>query len=124
MPEPVRTSDPDGIDFGRIMQLTFVTTIVVGAPIVALLSIPFSLPTWSDRAMFAVRVGALVWFVTAIVVYFHERKRVATNDMAAETATGTESRRTEGANGQVGNDIEETTGTVAVEREQDSSGDR
>lgn len=124
MPEPVRTSDPDGIDFGRIMQLTFVTTIVVGAPIVAILSIPFSLPTWSDRAMFAVRVGALVWFVTAIVVYFHERKRVATNDTTAETATGTESRRTEGADETDEKDLGEAASMVAAERGQDSSGDR
>lgn len=77
MPEPVRRTDPEGVDYARVMQLTFVLTILVGAPTVALLSIPATLPTWSDRAMFAVRVGALVWFVTAIGVYVHERRRVA-----------------------------------------------
>jgi hypothetical protein len=77
VPEPVETSDPEGVDYGRVMQLTFVYTIVVGAPLVALVSIPFSLPTWGDRAAFAIRVGALVWFVTMLAVYFLERRRVA-----------------------------------------------
>jgi len=77
VPEPVETTDPDGVDFGRVMQLTFVYTIVVGAPLVALVSIPFSLPTWGDRAEFAIRIGAIVWFVTSIAVYLLERRRVA-----------------------------------------------
>jgi len=76
VPEPVETTDPDGVDYGRVMQLTFVATIVVGVPVVALLSIPFSLPTWSERATFAVRIGAIVWFLTAIAVFLSERRRV------------------------------------------------
>ena len=75
VPEPVERTDPDGIDYGWVMQVTFVTTIVVGAPVVALLSIPFSLPTWGERATFAVRVGALVWLVTALCVFGYERRR-------------------------------------------------
>jgi hypothetical protein len=59
------------------MQLTFVYTIVVGAPLVALASIPADLPTWNDRAAFAIRVGALVWFLTSIAVYVMERRRAA-----------------------------------------------
>lgn len=78
MPEPVERTDPDGIDYGWIMQMTFVLTIVVGAPVVAALSVFATLPTWSDRALFAVRVGALVWLVTSIGVYLYERRRVAT----------------------------------------------
>jgi len=35
----VETTDPDGVDFGWVMQMTFVITILVGAPIVAGLSI-------------------------------------------------------------------------------------
>jgi hypothetical protein len=80
VPEPVETSDPEGVDYGRVMQLTFVYTIVVGAPLVALLSVPYSLPTWGERAEFAIRVGALVWFVTMIAVYALERRRVAASD--------------------------------------------
>lgn len=77
MPEPVETTDPDGVDFGRVMQLTFVLTIVVGAPLVALFSIPYSLPTWGARAEFAIRAGAVVWFVTSLAVYVYERRRIA-----------------------------------------------
>ncbi len=77
MPEPVETSDPDGVDYGWVMQMTFVTTILVGAPIVALLALVtgISLPTWASRVSFAVRVGAVVWFVTALGVYFYARSR-------------------------------------------------
>ena len=72
MPHRVDT-DPDGIDFGWVMQVTFVLTIVVGAPVVAGLSLTTSLPTWEDRVLFAVRVGALVWLVTAVAVYAYAR---------------------------------------------------
>jgi hydrogenase/urease accessory protein HupE len=66
-------TDPDGLDLGWVMQVTFVVTIVVGAPLVAVLSLGFSLPTWEDRVLFAVRIGALVWLVTAIGVYAYAR---------------------------------------------------
>lgn len=69
MPEPVESHDPEGVDYGWVMQTTFVTTIVVGSPIVALLSVTTSLPSWGARAAFAVRVGAVVWFLTAICVF-------------------------------------------------------
>ena len=74
MPEPVETSSPEGVDFGWVMQVTFVVTIVVGAPIVAILSSGTDLPTWGDRAEFAIRVGAPVWFVTAIVVFAYAKR--------------------------------------------------
>jgi len=74
VPGSVERTDPEGIDYGRVMQLTFVATIVVGAPLVALLSLGTDLPTWPDRATFAVRVGAAVWVVTALVVYAIERR--------------------------------------------------
>jgi len=56
------------------MQVTFVATILVGAPLVAILSLFFQLPTWESRVGFAARVGALVWFVTALVVYGYARR--------------------------------------------------
>ncbi|MFB6195255.1 MAG: DUF5822 domain-containing protein [Haloplanus sp.] len=76
MPHRVERTDPDGVDFGWVMQVTFVTTIVVGAPLVALLSTATTLPTWGARAAFAVRVGAVVWFVTAVCVYAYARRAV------------------------------------------------
>lgn len=74
MPEPVETTDPDGIDYTWVMQTTFVVTIVVGAPVVAALSTNVSLPTWGARASFAVRVGAVIWILTALVVYGYARR--------------------------------------------------
>ncbi|WP_424019930.1 DUF5822 domain-containing protein [Halorientalis pallida] len=56
------------------MQVTFVTTIVVGAPLVALLAVVVELQTWAARANFAIRVGAVVWFCTAVAVYLYARR--------------------------------------------------
>ncbi|WP_435347585.1 DUF5822 domain-containing protein [Haloarchaeobius sp. HRN-SO-5] len=64
----------DGLDYAWVMQTTFVVTIVVGAPLVTLLSVPVDLPTWNARAEFAVRVGAVVWFLTAIAVAVYEKR--------------------------------------------------
>ncbi|WP_266077903.1 DUF5822 domain-containing protein [Haladaptatus caseinilyticus] len=77
MPEPVETYNPDGVDYGWVMQVTFVTTILIGAPIVALIAVVSGvpLPTWASRVSFAVRVGAIVWFVTAICVFLYARRR-------------------------------------------------
>lgn len=77
VPEPVETHDPEGVDYAWVMQTTFVLTIVVGAPVVALVAWGFgvSLPTWTARAEFAIRVGALVWFVVAIGVFLYAKSR-------------------------------------------------
>ena len=75
VPARVERTDPDGVDYGRVMQITFVVTILAGAPIVTVLSLGFELPSWTDRALFAVRVGAVVWIVTALLVYAYERRR-------------------------------------------------
>ena len=74
MPTRVETHDSEGVDFGWVMQVTFVTTILVGAPVVAIASLAVTLPTWQGKALFAVRVGAGVWFVTAVAVYFYARR--------------------------------------------------
>ena len=71
----VEQTDPDGVDFGWVMQVTFVTTILVGSPLVVLASFGTRLPTWTSRALFAVRVGAVVWFLTAVCVYLYARYR-------------------------------------------------
>jgi hypothetical protein len=69
VPRRVETTTPDGVDYGWVMQVTFVVTIVVGAPVVALASTAVDLPTWEARAEFAVRVGAVVWVVTSLCVF-------------------------------------------------------
>jgi hypothetical protein len=76
VPERVETTDPDGVDYGWVMQVTFVATIVVGAPVVAVASLGATLPTWTDRALFAVRVGAVVWILTGLSVYAYARRQV------------------------------------------------
>jgi len=76
MPARVETTDPDGVDHGWVMQVTFVVTIVVGAPLVAVASAFVDLPTWGARASFAVRVGAVIWFVTAVGVYGYARRQL------------------------------------------------
>jgi hypothetical protein len=79
VPEPVERYEPEGVDYGWVMQVTFVTTILVGAPVVAVLAFAsgVSLPTWASRVSFAVRVGAIVWFVTAVAVYLYARMHQA-----------------------------------------------
>ena len=73
MPEPVESFDPEGIDYAWIMQVTFVLTILLGAPIVAIASTSVALPTWGDRVQFAVGVGAVIWFITGIAVFVYAR---------------------------------------------------
>ncbi|MFD1599031.1 DUF5822 domain-containing protein [Halobellus rarus] len=72
--QPVETSDPDGVDYGWVMQTTFVLTIVVGAPVVTALSLRATLPTWGARVEFAIRVGAVVWVLVALGVYLYARR--------------------------------------------------
>jgi hypothetical protein len=75
MPTRVETTDPEGVDYGWVMQTTFVLTIVVGAPVVALLSAFVPLPTWGQRVEFAVRVGAVVWICIGVPVFLYARSR-------------------------------------------------
>ncbi|QLG62703.1 DUF5822 domain-containing protein [Halorarum salinum] len=73
MPTRVETTAPEGVDYGWVMQTTFVLTIVLGAPVVTGLSTFATLPTWASRAEFAIRVGAVVWFLTATSVFLYAR---------------------------------------------------
>ena len=75
MPERVETTTPDGIDYAWVMQTTFVITILIGAPIVAALSTAATLPTWMDRAEFAIRAGAPVWLVTSLIVFAYAKRK-------------------------------------------------
>jgi hypothetical protein len=68
-------ADPDaGVDYAWVMQTTFVVTIVVGVPVVVVLSLLLKLPDWGARVEFAVRVGALVWILTALSVFVYARR--------------------------------------------------
>ncbi|ADQ66750.1 peptidoglycan-binding protein [Halogeometricum borinquense] len=73
MPRVERTN-PDGVDYGWVMQTTFVVTILVGSPTVAALSIAYELPTWAARASFAIRVGAVIWILTAISAFIYAKR--------------------------------------------------
>ncbi len=75
MPPHVETTDPEGIDYGWVMQTTFVLTIVLGAPTVAALSLFVELATWSQRANFAIRVGAVVWLCIGVPVFLYAWRR-------------------------------------------------
>jgi len=75
MPTRVETTDPEGVDYGWVMQVTFVVTIVVGAPVVAVAAVFTDLSSWGQRASFAIRVGAGVWLLTAIGVYLYARSQ-------------------------------------------------
>ncbi len=79
MPERVERTSPEGVDYGWVMQVTFITTILLGSPIVALASTTADLTSWGERAEFAVRVGAVVWFVTAIAVFAYAKRRNGRN---------------------------------------------
>lgn len=69
VPTLVERYDPDGVDYGWIMQVTFVLTIVIGAPIIALGSMWVELTTWGERAQFAAGFGSVIWLVVASVVF-------------------------------------------------------
>ena len=75
MPHVERT-DPEGVDYGWVMQTTFVVAIAVGAPLVAVASlfVP-SLQTWPARVEFAIRLGAVLWVVIALGVFVYARSR-------------------------------------------------
>lgn len=73
MPERIDLPEPEGVDYTWVMQVTFVLAIVIGAPVVAGLSLFVSLPTWGARVTFAVQVGAVVWLVLALAVFGYAR---------------------------------------------------
>jgi hypothetical protein len=89
--EPVEKSNPEGVDYGWVMQMTFVTTILVGSPIVALLSLNAGLTTWGARAEFAIRVGAVIWFITAVVLFYYAKRTNAGDGGSKPDETTTDS---------------------------------
>ena len=93
MPERVEHHEPDGVDYGWVMQTTFVVTILVGAPIVALLSLVAPpQDTWAARAEFALRVGAVVWLVTSVAVYLYAARVADADDSDTDDSDIEDSR--------------------------------
>jgi len=65
----------DGVDTEHVMNLTFVLTLLVGVPTVVVLSLVVPLDGWGEILGFVVRVGAGIWFLTAVALYVRERLR-------------------------------------------------
>lgn len=63
----------DAVDFGWVMEVTFILTVVIGTPIVVLGSLWFDIDGWTARVVYATTVAAALWFVTAIAVYVYAR---------------------------------------------------
>jgi len=85
--QPVERAEYEGVDYAWVMQTTFVITILVGAPAAALLSTLVALESWGARAAFAVRVGAPIWFVTAVAVALYA-KRTEASDGSEDDSDG------------------------------------
>ena len=104
--QPVERAEFEGVDYGWVMQTTFVLTIVVGAPVVAVLSAFVTLDSWGARAAFAVRVGAPIWFTTAVAVALYARRTDA-GDGGVESAEDGEAESAEDADGAEDGDVED-----------------
>jgi hypothetical protein len=121
--ERVETTDPDGVDFGWVMQTTFVLTVTFGAVVVAALSAGRPLPTWADKATFAVRVGAVVWLLTAVPVYLYARRRVDDPPDRADRADETDGEDGDAPDtGSSSTTVEEPQETVPSPSESDPPG--
>ena len=92
MADPVAKTNPEGVDFGWVMQVTFVVTILVGAPLVAVLSTTVELTTWGARANFAIRAGAPIWLTTNVAAFLYAKykREESGNEEDAETAATTD----------------------------------
>ncbi|ESS02802.1 MAG: hypothetical protein A07HR67_02307 [uncultured archaeon A07HR67] len=103
--QSVEQADVEGVDYGWVMQTTFVVTILVGAPVVAVLSAFVTLDSWSARAAFAVRIGAPIWFLTAVSVAAYARHSEAGDGYAAsDTEASGETDERDGGEDAAGDD--------------------
>ena len=112
--QSVERAEYEGVDYAWVMQTTFVVAILVGAPVVAALSTLVALESWEARAVFAVRVGAPIWFVTAVAVALYARRAAAGDGGAADDAESdgagddaeADGDETEGGDAGTGDDVE------------------
>lgn len=77
-PDAPRMGEAEGIDYGWVLQTTFVLTVVVGVPIVAVASLLVDLSDWSARAAFAGTLGGTIWLLTALATTVYARRRALT----------------------------------------------
>ncbi|MFW6318427.1 MAG: DUF5822 domain-containing protein [Halorubrum sp.] len=120
--QPVERAEFEGIDYGWVMQTTFVLTIVVGAPVVAVLSAFVTLESWGARAAFAVRVGAPIWFITAVAVALYARRTDAGDggvESAGTAGASDESGETEATESDEADDVESDVPGATTGREAD-----
>ena len=103
--QSVERAEYEGVDYAWVMQTTFVVAILVGAPVVAALSTLVALESWEARAVFAVRVGAPIWFVTAVAVALYARRTEA-GDGGEGGDTEADDDETEGGGKEAGGDTE------------------
>lgn len=64
------------VDYGWVMEVTFILTVLVGTPIVVVGSLWFDPSGWTGRIVYATTVGAAIWFATAVGVYVYARRRL------------------------------------------------
>lgn len=57
------------VDYGYVLEVTFVLTVLVGAPVIALASLFVELDSWTARVVFATTLAGALWFVFAVVIY-------------------------------------------------------
>ena len=105
--QPVERAEYEGVDYAWVMQTTFVVTILVGAPAAALLSTLVTLDSWGARAAFAVRVGAPIWFVTAVAVALYAKRAEAGDGGAGSDGGGEPDEGDDGAGGDDGVDADD-----------------
>ena len=74
----------DSVEFGWVMEVTFVVTVLVGTPLVIFSSLFVELDGWTARLVYATTIAAAVWFVTAIAVYLVARRRLMHRQGRAE----------------------------------------
>ncbi|OYR49755.1 DUF5822 domain-containing protein [Halorubrum sp. Ea8] len=112
--QPVERAEFEGVDYGWVMQTTFVLTIVVGAPVVAVLSAFVTLESWGARAAFAVRVGAPIWFLTAVAVALYARRTDAGDGGVTRDDADAESEVESAGDGGVAGDDDDAEGGVRI----------
>ncbi|QWC18871.1 DUF5822 domain-containing protein [Halorubrum sp. 2020YC2] len=105
--QPVERAEYEGVDYAWVMQTTFVVTILVGAPAAALLSTLVTLDSWGARAAFAVRVGAPIWFITAVAVALYAKRAEAGDGGAGSDGGGEPDESDDGAGGDDGVDADD-----------------
>lgn len=65
----------EAVNYRWIMEVTFVVTVLVGVPLIAVASAFITLDDWATRVRFATTLAAIVWIGTAAGAYLVARRR-------------------------------------------------